>query len=100
ATSRGPHSFPTRRSSDLFLRSGATWTPRGGVEPAWITGGTGFGRTWVFRSPTQWAINLRVPMFSVGAIDDNGIALADQFKLWFRSEEHTSELQSPYDLVC
>src|SRR5205807_8881629 len=58
---RAPHSFPTRRSSDLqaIPRRTASWIRRrseGGLD----------------------------------RIDD----------VWHRSEEHTSELQSPCNLVC
>src|SRR5207248_10499684 len=65
------HSFPTRRSSDLFLRIS--------------------------------------PDARSGAMGDVGIAISADanaqywniaFASALRSEEHTSELQSPYDLVC
>src|SRR5207248_9972241 len=84
-------SFPTRRSSDLWLgRDGAA----PGAEP-------------VDRS--------RRPHHSPGrtapAMEAKVVALRRQHPCWggrklhhrlvaLRSEEHTSELQSPYDLVC
>src|SRR5690348_17634012 len=63
-TRRDPHSFPTRRSSDL-ARSG---------------GPAGSGRTRSVRA-SRGAGRAAIPPHS-------------------RSEEHTSELQSPVHLVC
>src|SRR5699024_12587269 len=68
---RDLHSFPTRRSSDLSVG-----TSRPGEE-------TGAERSWCGRcrsptTPTTWSTASDPP----------------------RSEEHTSELQSRFDLVC
>src|SRR5207248_10750045 len=72
---RDLHSFPTRRSSDLsegFMLQGGTVTP--GPVAGQLTAPR------VARAP---------------------LSPAEQFHLFLRrSEEHTSELQSPYDLVC
>src|SRR5437867_9918730 len=68
---RDLHSFPTRRSSDLSQHSRA-----GGVPPPPVAGGGGAGPGEAGRPPV------------------GGDAAGR------RSEEHTSELQSPYDLVC
>src|SRR5688500_19802227 len=73
ASSRHPrdlHSFPTRRSSDL--RSG--FVPRTGV-----ISGTMANRFSFYGSPE---------------------APVQQLTTFIRSEEHTSELQSPCNLVC
>src|SRR5699024_12163904 len=74
-----PHSFPTRRSSDLFRSLGAQ---RPGGPPA-----------------------RRGPHFSreMGRKRAGGLAPWTPFfygPLVPRSEEHTSELQSRFDLVC
>src|SRR5207248_11021910 len=70
---RDLHSFPTRRSSDL------THPPRHhGCGAAYYAG----------RRPPGRGRNSCRP------------ALAGRGRSWCRSEEHTSELQSPYDLVC
>src|SRR5207248_10588505 len=89
--SRAPrdlHPFPTRRSSDLLARAAAGhgWAavghpgPRGvrfpsaaPLGPALVVAAAPAGRPGRSRRPTGAAT---------------------------RSEEHTSELQSPYDLVC
>src|SRR5699024_12613835 len=67
---RDLHSFPTRRSSDLRPRSSAA-LPRDRPRPAGGTRGS-------------WS---RPPPSRSGPADP-------------RSEEHTSELQSRFDLVC
>src|SRR5207248_10886378 len=93
AAHRALPSFPTRRSSDLRLR------PRdekalellAGVyaNPNWI-GADGLERA--------AAIYFQVARRRQEAGDaDNAVAA---LRRALRSEEHTSELQSPYDLVC
>src|SRR5207248_5704751 len=78
---RALHSFPTRRSSDLLHRHRRR-DPHG-------------------RRRGQ-VLGLEVVKRGAGVHDD----LAGHARLWrpavqaLRSEEHTSELQSPYDLVC
>src|SRR5207248_11046596 len=78
---RALHSFPTRRSSDLAARH----RPGPGRKP---------------RQPAQ------VLMHSQGQARDpsnpTGMPATDDEirEKYLRSEEHTSELQSPYDLVC
>src|SRR5207249_9222368 len=96
---RDLHSFPTRRSSDL--------TPMD-IVPLNLPSG---GRGWCFITWTddEWAaleivrqslidvvpdgLNLGI-CEDVDRILDGGPTLSD------RSEEHTSELQSRFDLVC
>src|SRR5688500_20051532 len=77
ANHRHQRSFPTRRSSDL-----STFTT--GIDP---------GRTGIFdflrRDPKTY-----LPVFA--AFDE----VSTPFLLGERSEEHTSELQSPCNLVC
>src|SRR5437867_13220304 len=72
ARPRALHSFPTRRSSDLG--AGAA---EGAVDAA----------------------NLLKPMLARGELRAVG-ATTKLATGQHRSEEHTSELQSPYDLVC
>src|SRR5207244_12998018 len=79
-----PPSFPTRRSSDLASSAGASpkadtpGSPRTPSATAWA------------RAPTSRPTRIRR-------------AQVQSAKEWFslsRSEEHTSELQSPDHLVC
>src|SRR5437763_13283399 len=65
------HSFPTRRSSDLDLQEFLA------------------DKVAKWQVPERWAFIDEVPKTSVGKFDKK-----------VRSEEHTSELQSPMYLVC
>src|SRR5207248_6069820 len=77
--------FPTRRSSDLGIKSGNTLFLSGLVSR------NGKDNTTVKGDITT----------QTKTILDNGAAILKQAGMGFgRSEEHTSELQSPYDLVC
>src|SRR5207248_9288972 len=93
------HSFPTRRSSDLspgwlIMRNDYLSTSS---APSHNIQYFGFGSTspqcigvaYVLL-PDRWNIYLSTPRH----VADEMYRFAD------RSEEHTSELQSPYDLVC
>src|SRR5207248_4243303 len=90
------HSFPTRRSSDLFeiaqdqLQSGKFWIGivlqrKCQIEPL----------TLIERSPL-----LALRHAPTQRVEEISIIADAQLQMFFRSEEHTSELQSPYDLVC
>src|SRR5207248_3793432 len=79
---RDLHSFPTRRSSDLGRRGGDDPVPGAAAE------GPGADRR---------ADVLRHDR--VDRRDLDGRAGVERLR-GGRSEEHTSELQSPYDLVC
>src|SRR5207248_9327530 len=81
---RDLHSFPTRRSSDLPV---ARQQQLIGVEVAEGQAAHHPGRP----------VGRRGPQLVLG---DGKDALAVGLHLVGRSEEHTSELQSPYDLVC
>src|SRR5438874_5343636 len=80
-----PHSFPTRRSSDLPANEG-----------------TGFAAA--ARAITRIAKEGRKYGISLGLISQRPTELSQaalsQCGTIFRSEEHTSELQSRRDLVC
>src|SRR5207248_9450673 len=84
------HSFPTRRSSDLAGRRPAGVVPRRAGSPR--------PRDRRRRSPEGDApmnpLELHGPEFLAFYVAVFLPVLA------IRSEEHTSELQSPYDLVC
>src|SRR5207248_4010293 len=90
------HSFPTRRSSDLYQQAMCR----------------------IFDNMYEWALNAYdIPFASYVGENDRSVVKhnsakeqliregihfeGDPFTLKAaRSEEHTSELQSPYDLVC
>src|SRR5690625_7868694 len=74
---RPPHSFPTRRSSDLFLC---------GYNQ--IQGSPGGAESWSpYHQRCEWTGSGTAPCRSL-------------FRSGCRSEEHTSELQSRGHLVC
>src|SRR5207248_10764273 len=76
-------SFPTRRSSDLVL-------VRAGQRPV---------TQQVLAGKTRAELSVDRPQLADrGRLDVAAPGIAR--KLLQRSEEHTSELQSPYDLVC
>src|SRR5207249_11935049 len=94
AAPRHLHSFPTRRSSDLAardcsaFRASAGWHPTGAVESK----RTQKQRRPKFESERQNACRPTDPF---------GLPpCAPARPIWPRSEEHTSELQSRFDLVC
>src|SRR5207248_11194365 len=93
--SRDLHPFPTRRSSDLIPVPEL-------FEPI---------REWRYELPDFLSkrFESRPPGFLHGALGDDECTLPviatveqndDMSGRKTRSEEHTSELQSPYDLVC
>src|SRR5699024_12474749 len=80
------HSFPTRRSSDLARSTSCRSTARRGAWPAGCT------HCWPNRP-----IVCRHLQTSIGTWPWNGCGNVPGPS---RSEEHTSELQSRFDLVC
>src|SRR5207248_11753919 len=90
------HSFPTRRSSDLNAARqhwlslpfiGCDGLPKTGQ--AWVK--RGLLTATIFAPPNAGqALEMLVKAFQTGSVPPEQT----------RSEEHTSELQSPYDLVC
>src|SRR5207248_8700129 len=99
APARAPPSFPTRRSSDL-VTIGRFFAPSASAGVAYLSA-TIRSSEWL-RRPTAAA------MFTYGLwhwlpwMMPASIAASSRFTsdACLRSEEHTSELQSPYDLVC
>src|SRR5207248_8084272 len=86
------HSFPTRRSSDLYGGDEDQFSATGLVYAA-----SRRGTHRPARRHTKFA-RVRCPRLGrppSGACNGN-----DDANCRRRSEEHTSELQSPYDLVC
>src|SRR5437868_12017867 len=83
------HSFPTRRSSDLvgICFSDIKLLRLGGDHPKL------YGRD-LSREPTRLGHETSITVVAVG--ED----LRGRFRPGQRSEEHTSELQSRFDLVC
>src|SRR5207248_11117880 len=73
------HSFPTRRSSDLLMLDNFPH-----IKSYWVMLG---------KRLAQVALHF-------GANDLDGTIMEGGELTESRSEEHTSELQSPYDLVC
>src|SRR5688500_19987969 len=77
STTSDLHSFPTRRSSDLIP----------GNRPSLLASAAAGARRFAMRlraSPGRLAMAIFASSFALGS----------------RSEEHTSELQSPCNLVC
>src|SRR5207249_6030826 len=93
---RALHSFPTRRSSDLpnFIRQRESWRPATEVElnhfPFWIK-----QRLHQVHFPFE-IFDIIAALLLIGGNDCRAAAEPAQR----RSEEHTSELQSRFDLVC
>src|SRR5207249_12081106 len=89
------HSFPTRRSSDLPSRAGAAQGSNGrrrGTRAAPRTTIAVQGA----RVHNLKNISLEIPRDSLVVVT----GLSGSGKSSLRSEEHTSELQSRFDLVC
>src|SRR5207248_10552032 len=88
ADTRVLHSFPTRRSSDLVLTVALSAKP------------SDEARVQIERLAAQ----LGACVDAIVGRDEwqqRRVAIAEALlEPDFRSEEHTSELQSPYDLVC
>src|SRR5207248_9297777 len=89
------HSFPTRRSSDLSVCS---------IQARLSIARAGFSVPAEPREYAQvprgcWAAQV-ASRRSVQAARYRGRSLEQTPTRLYRSEEHTSELQSPYDLVC
>src|SRR5207249_9279718 len=92
------HPFPTRRSSDLFCLHGASQGDDdiyAMINSYWeklefhIQDGTA----------QEWKRIVDTALPSPDDFSDHGLPL-EQAKYLVRSEEHTSELQSRFDLVC
>src|SRR5207248_11090931 len=84
------HPFPTRRSSDLSFGSSDIRDP---LQAAWTVPLRASVSVSSFSPPPQPA---RAPTATPSTRTRN----AGRERRIGRSEEHTSELQSPYDLVC
>src|SRR5205807_9315678 len=87
------HSFPTRRSSDLPRLAGAC----GGVAKGGFVDQSGVEGDYA-RVGNDWSENCRWPLPMETRI--GGCAYEHRGRVDARSEEHTSELQSPCNLVC
>src|SRR5207248_9927458 len=84
--------FPTRRSSDLIcFRARSCQSSRPGSSESSTTV-LGIRPR---RSRSSLALRIRITDFRNRSFATGGSSSWD-----IRSEEHTSELQSPYDLVC
>src|SRR5207244_7334300 len=88
APPRPLHSFPTRRSSDLYTGAVSIGSTAGTATLTTTDSTVSFGST------TTLSSNLTV---SAGSGNITFTGAVDGTK---RSEEHTSELQSPDHLVC
>src|SRR5207248_9026227 len=91
-----PHSFPTRRSSDLSSR-GPSRT-RIDKSPGWSV--TAWVSRKTLRSPPATKHSMRPLRSRQSWSGFDQYSGPIQGLSSCRSEEHTSELQSPYDLVC
>src|SRR5207244_12927927 len=92
ATHRDLHSFPTRRSSDLEQRM------RDAAAEERFEDAARYRNR--LRSVQHLAERQAADRRSVGTIDVIGLAVEGDRSRRSRSEEHTSELQSPDHLVC
>src|SRR5207248_9648786 len=81
---RALHSFPTRRSSDLSVMRASGPTRARHAPPPKFSGRPKTKRRAASALTASTASTTRRP----------------RARCFSRSEEHTSELQSPYDLVC
>src|SRR5207248_6661717 len=88
------HSFPTRRSSDLF-RSGRHAVLRRIIAIDW---NGAIGRK-IIQTVSLVPMEMPRKLYYRSDAKDLGGPLSP-IEIEKRSEEHTSELQSPYDLVC
>src|SRR5207248_10597191 len=92
-------SFPTRRSSDLAAARLVEALHKVGVVEQ-VAVSRGLGRLLDLTAAERR--DARQPMTDIEGVGDLAeLAVADAVDAGCdRSEEHTSELQSPYDLVC
>src|SRR5207248_9602308 len=87
-------SFPTRRSSDLPAAATHSFTVVRSVDSYSANETSGSVARYLDASPPPMlSSSTRAPV-------DSSIAAQSSTTIATRSEEHTSELQSPYDLVC
>src|SRR5207248_9816093 len=97
---RALHSFPTRRSSDLTLSAGrgslSAFNPATGAIKRWNLPSS---PSLTARPTTGASQNVAVDAEGGVWFDATGYLLYRFDPAIGRSEEHTSELQSPYDLV-
>src|SRR5699024_11779009 len=98
----GPHphllSFPTRRSSDLS-HSPSGYNGKRQVRYVYSTESSSFPRTSSSNiSPESGSFASTSIIRPVVPVGEASSSVAPEFKI--RSEEHTSELQSRFDLVC
>src|SRR5205814_9125140 len=91
---RPPHSFPTRRSSDLNPSS-IDIDSRGRV---WVCEGANYRVSPHMNKP--WGVQRQGGDRILILEDTDGDGRADKETVFYRSEEHTSELQSLRHLVC
>src|SRR5699024_12142023 len=87
------HSFPTRRSSDLFQAQMSTIVAafariRQGKDPVKPKTSLSFAANFLYMLNGEEAENIEIDAMNKALV------------LHARSEEHTSELQSRFDLVC
>src|SRR5207248_9431493 len=87
------HSFPTRRSSDLSTTNGVI-TAVASTITFLTTSSISSSLLPKWYEITPVLTPARAAIFAIDALAYPSSPIDD------RSEEHTSELQSPYDLVC
>src|SRR5699024_12140355 len=91
------HSFPTRRSSDLTKTADGVTLTDYSYDPLYLAGEgeTASGKIEIWNTADQIAL---YESSYVGRVSDE---IYESLKGSLeRSEEHTSELQSRFDLVC
>src|SRR5207249_10873503 len=91
------HSFPTRRSSDLFFGDDMMMTGSIGEWAAPLASGEAWRRAQRLVAEAGWRNENSVQnLAGLTQVVDAYDAVNKEL----RSEEHTSELQSRFDLVC
>src|SRR5699024_11639183 len=85
------HSFPTRRSSDLIIKQLTRHFRRAGIK-------SNLGV--FFEKVEETADGVKVTLADGKEFEAEICLTICQCDLHARSEEHTSELQSRFDLVC
>src|SRR5207248_5289752 len=90
-TTRRPPTSPLFPYTTLF---------RSGLDVTGLTHTQASAMTWDFLKRLRDTTKMKIVLKGILAHEDATLAIENGMDGIIRSEEHTSELQSPYDLVC